>query len=109
MKSHQKKPDTGAKYGGKEADGKSSPIESKEGKGGQRKSNIHREKRETGKRGGREKQPNKMIYQIKAKSVIKYINMADFFFFSQKCKRRFGKSQKEAALSEKFNYISPIQ
>lgn len=41
-------------------------------------SNMHWEKRETGKRGGRENQPTRRLNR-KAKSVMKYINMPLFF------------------------------
>lgn len=60
-------------------DGKRNPTERKQGKGRQRERNLHKEKRQTGKRGGRQNQPHKVIYQTKAKSVIKYIKMAVFF------------------------------
>lgn len=36
-----------------------------------------------------------MIYQIKAKSVIKYINMADFFFFPRNVREDLGKVRKK--------------
>lgn len=60
-------------------DGKMNLTERKEGKGRQRERNLHKKKVQTGKRGGRQNQPNKVIYQTEAKSVIKYIKMAVFF------------------------------